>query len=275
MILLSSQTVQATYGTGLTTNDILQQPIGGLYAPDSWLYYQSLRRDSVYAVYIPAIPLFLKMVHHNNLYPDKDSEDISGDQASQQLWSPIQHPIVRHHADALLLLLLIAARLWRLRGDDVCSPFFPRSVGFFPTDSCASGAFDIQPSTLSHFQSIHFTSSYFSRPAAHIFLNAPCSHQNWKYRCIALAAPKRSFGRAFHCMPVLMTKKIASKALRLSIGGRPAPGFLLYCLFGSLFLSGRRSFTTSQNSSVIFQDCFCIIFSPSSFVLCINVGIIN
>ncbi len=56
-----------------------------------------------------------------------------------------------------------------------CPPFFPRSVGFFPTDSSARGAFTLQPSRLCHAQPIPPISSYFSKPLAQIFSKNPAA----------------------------------------------------------------------------------------------------
>lgn len=60
----------------------------------------------------------------------------------------------KHHAFGLLLSLRLWERLSRRRGGDACSHFFPRFVGFGPTDSLANVAFVIQPSTLSQVQLI-------------------------------------------------------------------------------------------------------------------------
>jgi hypothetical protein len=108
-------------------------------------------------------------------------------------------------------------------------------------------------------------SSYFLIPHAHNALKKPASDQNMKYLWTALEAPKVS-GKAFHWIPVRKTKKIASRAIRGSIGRRPPPGFLMYCLSGFLVLLGIKGSAIAQNPSVISHECFCFIF-PSNFVI--------
>src|SRR4030095_7253639 len=135
-------------------------------------------------------------------------------------------------------------------GDGACFHFFPRSVGFGPTASCASGAFINAPSTLCHRHAMPSMSSYSARPPFHTSSKKPaCSHSR-KRLWTALALPKRSLGNAFHWQPVRSTYTTASKTCRAGLGGRPAPGLRTYertCLGTRIGISGS---TRCQNSSV-------------------------
>lgn len=93
----------------------------------------------------------------------------------------------------------------------LCPHFFSRSVGFRPTDSSAVGAFVMQPSTLCHLQAIPDISSYSASPRFQILRKSPAFVHSWKYLCTLLELPQTD-GSAFHWIPVLSTKTIASNA---------------------------------------------------------------
>ena len=127
------------------------------------------------------------------------------------------------HADWHRSRLATAGFHGRRRASCVWSHFFPRSVGFGPTASCASGAFTIAPSMLCHDQAIPSISSYSAKPRRHSFVNTPQRFHSRKYLCTELALPY-SLGRAFHWHPVRSTYTIASNTRRGCMRFRPLPG---------------------------------------------------
>ena len=80
-----------------------------------------------------------------------------------------------YHADLLRQVQQTTVCPWRQSEYSVLSPFFPRSVGLWPTASRANGAFTIQPSTLCHSQPIPFSLSYSSNAIAHNFSKKPAA----------------------------------------------------------------------------------------------------
>jgi hypothetical protein len=163
---------------------------------------------------------------------------------------------VAYRACWLLIRRRKAGRHDRRQVPNVSSPFFPRSVGFGPTDSFASGALFVLPSILCHNQSIPSISSYSISPAFHIRSNTPARDHSMKYRWIAVPTPNSDFGKALHCIPVRATYTIPSNIFRFGIGRRPAPSERLYFFFGSRVRSGRIGSTFSQNVSEIVQDLY-------------------
>ena len=105
--------------------------------------------------------------------------------------------------------------------------FFPRSVGFGPVASSASGAFTIAPSILCQAHAMPSMSSYSARPLRHIFRKTPWRFHSRKYLCTELALPN-SRGKAFHWQPVRSTYTMPAKTFRGSIGLRPPPTRRLY-----------------------------------------------
>lgn len=93
----------------------------------------------------------------------------------------------------------------------LCPYFFSRSFGSRPTDSSAVGTFVMLPSTLCHLQAIPAISSYSASPRFQILRKSPAFVHSWKYLCTLLELPKTD-GNAFHWIPVLSTKTIASNA---------------------------------------------------------------
>ena len=150
--------------------------------------------------------------------------------------------------------LLTAGFHVRRRADCACSLFFPRSVGFGPTASCAKGALTIPPSRLCHCQAIPSMSSYSASPLRHRRTNTPFCDQSRKYLWMELALPKRSSGKAFHWQPVRNTYTIPSKTSRGSSGGRPPPGLRRYLRLPSRFGFGMTGSTSAHSSSDTVHD---------------------
>jgi len=142
-------------------------------------------------------------------------------------WRLRSVPVASRHAAGHRSRLTTAGFHARRRAGCVWSHFFPRSVGFGPTASRASGAFTIEPSMLCHNQAIPSIASYSARPRRHIFTNTPQRFHSREYACTELALPY-SFGKAFHWQPVRSTYTIASNTLLGGIGFRPPPGRRLY-----------------------------------------------
>ena len=142
----------------------------------------------------------------------------------------------------------------RRRADCACSLFFPRSVGFGPTASCARGALTIAPSRLCHRHAIPSRSSYSARPFRHRRTKTPVAAQNRKYLWMELALPKRSSGNAFHWQPVRNTYTIPSNTRLGSRGFRPPPGLRRYRRFFSRFGFGMTGATSAHSSSDTVQD---------------------
>jgi hypothetical protein len=142
----------------------------------------------------------------------------------------------------------------RRRVDCACSLFFPRSVGFGPTASCARGALTIAPSMLCQAQAIPSISSYSASPFRQSRTNTPLHFHSWKYLWIELALPNRSSGIAFHWQPVRSTYTIPSKTRLASSGLRPPPGFRRYFRPFSRLRRGTSGSTLAHISSDTVQD---------------------
>jgi hypothetical protein len=176
----------------------------------------------------------------------RDAEGRRADDGSNG--RPASARAVSRHADWHRSRPATAGFHGRRRASCVSSHFFPRSVGFGPTASRASGAFTIAPSMLCHDQAIPSISSYSAKPRRHSFVNTPQRFHSRKYPCTELALPY-SFGKAFHWHPVRSTYTIASNTRRGCIRFRPPPGRRLYLrplsrrCFG---ISGARSHRASD-----------------------------
>jgi hypothetical protein len=144
--------------------------------------------------------------------------------AVPQLSGPVSLPIASHHVFERRWRLSIAGFHSRRPAGCAWFHFFPRSVGFGPTDSCAKGAFTMAPSMLCHAQATPSRSSYSANPFRHRRTKTPLRFQSRKYLWIELALPNRSAGSAFHWHPVRNTYTIPSNTRRGSIGLRPPPG---------------------------------------------------
>ena len=162
-------------------------------------------------------------------------------------------PAASRHAYWLRSRLAIAGFHGRRRAGCVSSHFFPRSVGFGPTASCANGAFTIAPSMLCQAQAIPCISSYSAKPRRHILKKTPQRFHFRKYACIELALPY-SLGRAFHWQPVRRTNTIASNTLRGGMRLRPPPGRRLYLRPGTRLGRGISGSTCFQRASDTVHD---------------------
>ena len=142
----------------------------------------------------------------------------------------------------------------RQPADCACCLFFPRSVGFGPTASCASGALTIAPSMLCHAQAIPSISSYSASPFRQSRTNTFLRFHSRKYLWIELALPNRSSGNAFHWHPVRKTYTIPANTFRGSSGLRPPPGFRRYFRRFSRPRFGTNGSTFAHISSDTVQD---------------------
>ena len=108
--------------------------------------------------------------------------------------------------------------------------FFPRSVGFGPTDSCASGASTFVPSPDGHSQAIPSNSSYSASPLRQIAVNNPALAHCRNRACRADEPSPSNFSRenAFQMIPVRSTYTIPEKYSRsLYFAFLPPPGLRL------------------------------------------------
>ena len=194
-------------------------------------------------------------VHRHSLRQRTDSRLESSSRAGVLSRSdPASAPRVSRRGRWRRWRLLTAGFHVRRRADCACSLFFPRSVGFGPTASCARGALTIPPSRLCQRQAIPSMSSYSASPLRHRRTNTPFSDHNRKYLWMELALPKRSSGKAFHWQPVRKTYTIPSKTRRGSSGGRPPPGLRRYRRLPSRFGLGMTGSTTAHSSSETVHD---------------------
>jgi len=155
-----SQTGSITYENGLTTNGRLLlpnvEPCGLDFAP----CFPFPLHGFVCEVYSPLAQLSPMRARRDSPYQHKDAEAYpKWVPVVLQQWTAKPASVEKHHAFGRLLSQVILERLFRQRGRDACSHFFPRSVGLGPTDSFASGALVMQPSILSQLQSMPFSSS--------------------------------------------------------------------------------------------------------------------
>lgn len=169
-------------------------------------------------------------------------------------YDPKSAPGVLHHAFGRRSRLGTAGFHARRRGCFSWSHFFPRSVGFGPTDSCARGAFTMAPSMLCQDHAIPSISSYSAKPLRQSFTNTPFLFHSMKYLWTELALPNSSFGKAFHWHPVRKTYTMAASTFRESMAFRPAPARLRYFRLLSRLGFGISGSARFQNSSDIVHD---------------------
>lgn len=174
-------------------------------------------------------------------------------------FGPMSAPGVLRRGLGLRWRLSIAGFHSRLRADCVCSLFFPRSVGFGPTASCAKGALTIAPSMDCQAQAMPSRSSYSASPFRHSRTKTPLRFHSWKYLWIELALPNRSSGSAFHWHPVRSTYTIPSNTLRASSGLRPPPGLRRYSRPFSRFRAGISGSTFAHIASDTVQDLIALM----------------
>ncbi len=247
----ASHNARVVYGTDSATNGFVRRPTCVRGAADCASWPLSLRpvvaHGECNAVSSSPAWLALRHIPYRRINAERDLV------AGERLWRPESAPEVLHHADAPRSRLMTAGFHERRRAGCAWYLFFPRSVGFGPTASSASGAFTMAPSILCQDHAMFSISSYSANPLRHIFTNTPLCFQYKKYLCTELALPY-SFGSAFHWQPVRSTYTIASNTLRGSIGLRPPPGRRLYLRpFGRLGF-GIRGVTRSHKSSDTVHD---------------------
>lgn len=247
----ASHSARVICGTDSARSGFVQQPTCVLGAVDcaSWPLFPHLFAAHGECSAVSSSPSWLALQHTPYRRTNAEHDSL----VDERLWQPAWAPRALHHADAPRLRLMTAGFHERRRVGCAWYLFFPRSVGFGPTASSASGAFTMAPSILCHDHAMFSISSYSANPLRHIFTNTPQPFQYKKYLCTELALPY-SFGSAFHWQPVLSTYTIASNTLRGSMGLRPPPGRRLYLRpFGRSGLGIRRA-TRSHNASDTVQD---------------------
>jgi len=215
-----SQSGPATSETDLPMSGCIRRPTVGLGTSDIASLPSPLPRAGGHAERNGDASLSSQPVCRHNLCPRTDAELDVGDDGSRL--KPMLTQVASHRVDSLRSRLMTAGFHGRRRECCVSSHFFPRSVGFGPTASCARGAFVIVPSMLCQDQAIPSISLYSAKPRRHIFSKTPHRCHCRKYLCTELALPY-VLGRAFHWIPVRRTNTIPSKTLRGGIGFRPPP----------------------------------------------------
>jgi len=248
---LVSHIAPALCGSDLSKNGFVLQPNVSPDAGHCVLSRASLRRVGERAECSAASSLSSPQAFRRSLYRRTDVDQGSLDDAQPRMSA--SGPRVLHHAAALRLRLATAGFHGRLRAGCAWFLFFPRSVGFGPTASTASGAFTIMPSMLCHAHAMPSSSSYSAKPRRHIFTNTPSRFHSRKYWCTELALPY-SFGNAFHWQPVRRTYTIAANMRRGSRGFRPPPGRLLYLRPLARLCFGISGATRSHRASDTVHD---------------------
>ena len=248
---LVSHIAPAACGTDLSTSGFALQPS---VLRDAAGYASSrvpLRRVGERAECSAVSSLFSPRAFPRSLYRRTGVAQCSSDGAQPRMSA--SGPRVSHHAGALRLRLATAGFHGRLRAGCAWFLFFPRSVGFGPTASRASGAFTIVPSMLCQAHPMPSNSSYSAKPRRHIFTNTPSRFHSRKYWCTELALPY-SLGNAFHWQPVRRTYTIPANMRRGSKGFRPPPGRLLYLRPAVRLCFGISSATRSHKASETVHD---------------------
>lgn len=230
-----SQTAPAASETDSPRSGRIRRPIFAPGASDHASLPSLLPRAGGHAECNDDASLSPQPVCPHNPCPRTDAGLDLWDDASRL--KPTLPQAASHRVDWPRSRLMTAGFHGRRRGSCVSYHFFPRSVGFGPTASCASGALTIVPSMLCQDQAIPSISSYSAKPRRHIFTKTPHRCHCRKYLCTELAAPY-CLGRAFHWHPVRRTYTIPSKTLRGGIGFRPPPGRRLYFRPGILLGRG-------------------------------------
>jgi len=243
------------FGIGSTMNEFSQQPIV-LHDTQDFVFlhrfpHHAVEHGECNTVYelpvqrvFPRIPYQHKGVDH--------LQDVR-----QQPYQ-LSVPAVSSRVCGLRSRLLTAGFHARRQEGFALSHFFPRSVGFAPTDSWASGAFTIAPSMLCHDHAMLSMSSYSAKPKRHIDKNTLWHFHSRKYLWTELALPY-SLSNAFHWQPVRRTYTIPSNTFLGSIGLRPPPGLRLYWRPVSRLLSGISGLTFSHNSLDTVHDFFALM----------------
>lgn len=262
--MLFSRTAQATCDSDSAKSACALQPTDAHALGDSVFWPRSLRLFSGHAAHSGASQWPSPPVSRHILYQRRDApvEDSVPPGVPSQ-FDPASAPAASRREHVLRWRLSTAGFHSRLRADCACSLFFPRSVGFGPTASCANGALTIAPSMLCHAQAMPSISSYSANPFRHSRTNMPLRFHSWKYLCMELALPNCSSGNAFHWHPVRNTYTMPSKTFRVASGLRPPPGLRRYFRPLSRFRLGISDSTLAHISSDTVQDFIAFISQDS------------
>ena len=251
----SFQNVPAVSETGLTRTGSAQRPIGAPCSVDcaSWLSPLLLFEEhggcTCGSQWLP------EPTHPHSPYQHINAAwELSSPAVASLPCDPESVPGALRHAFGLRSRPGTAGFHARRREGFVLSHFFPRSVGFGPTDSSASGAFTMAPSMLCQDHAIPSISSYSAKPLRQSFTNTPFLFHSRKYLWTELALPNSPFGKAFHWHPVRKTYTMPSSTLRGSMGFRPPPGRRKYLRFLSRRGFEMSGLACSQKSSEIVHD---------------------
>jgi len=246
-----SHIAPAACGTDLSRSGFVLQPTFLRDVAGCASLRVPLRRAGERAEYNAASSLSSPQAFPRSLYRRTDVDRRSLDDGQPRM--PASTPKASRHAGVLRLRLATAGFHGRLRVGCAWFLFFPRSVGFGPTASSASGAFTIVPSMLCHAHAMPSNSSYSAKPRRHMFTNTPSRFHSRKYWCTELALPY-SLGNAFHWQPVRRTYTIAANTPRGSMGFRPPPGRLLYLRPVARLCFGMSGATRSHRASDTVHD---------------------
>jgi hypothetical protein len=250
-----SRNAQAVSETGLTKTGYVRQPIGAPCNVDCASWLSPLHPFDGHAARTFGSQWLSELDHPRTPYQHIDVvwELFSPWVASLQC-DPESVPGALRHAFGRRSRPGTAGFHARRREGFAWSHFFPRSVGFGPTDSSASGAFIMAPSMLCQDHAIPSISSYSAKPLRQSFTNTPFLFHSRKYLWTELALPYSSFGNAFHWHPVRKTNTMAASTFRGSMAFRPAPARRKYLRPLSRLGVGISGSARSQNSSDIIHD---------------------
>lgn len=260
--MFSSQNEPAVSETGLTRTASAPQPIGEVYNGDCASWLSPLRLFDGHgggSSDFPWLPV--------PAYPDTPCPHISAlwepssPRAASRQYDPRLVPEALHHAFEPRSRLTTVGFHARRREDFAWFHFFPRSVGFGPTDSCAIGAFTMAPSMLCQDHAIPSISSYSAKPLRQSLTNTPFLFHSEKYLWTELALPNSSFDNAFHWHPVRKTYTMAENTFRGSMGFRPPPARRRYLRLLSRTGFGISGSARFQKSSDMVHDLMAFMAS--------------
>jgi hypothetical protein len=250
-----SRNAQAVSETGLTKIGYVLRPTGAPCSVDCASWPSPLHFFGGHGGCTSGSQWLPELAYPHTPYQHRDAVwDSSFPRVASPQCDPESVPGALRHAFGLRSRPGRAGFHARRREHFAWSHFFPRSVGFGPTDSCASGAFTMAPSTLCQDHAIPSISSYSARPFRQSFTNTPFFFHSRKYLWTELALPNSSFGNAFHWHPVRKTKTMAASTFRGSMAFRPAPARRRYFRLLSRPGFGISGSALSQNSSDIVHD---------------------
>ena len=250
-----SRTARATCDSDSAKSAYVRLPIVVRVSEGFVAWPRSLRPFAGHAARSGASQLPSVPVRRNRLCQRRDfpsGESVPGDAPSRS--DPMSVPGVSRRGPEPRWRLSTAGFQLRRPVNCACCLFFPRSVGFGPTASCAKGALTIAPSMLCQAQAMPSRSSYSASPFRQSRTNTPLRFHNRKYLWIELALPNLSSGNAFHWQPVRSTYTIPSKTRRESKGLRPPPGLRRYFRPFSRLRCGTSGSTFAHISSDTVQD---------------------